>query len=94
MRALLKAEEAALFLTGSTLSAGPFPMEHAHCPDITFMVHPRPEVDSFTQPADQVSLLARPTTVPSITAAEDVSHHRDTFIGDLVFLARFAFGRY
>ena len=94
MWALLKTEWAALVPIASILSAGPFPMEHAHGPDITFMVHPRPEVDPFTKPADQVSLSAQPTSVPSITAAEDVSHHRDTFMGDLVFLARFAFGRY
>ena len=62
--------------------------------DITFTVHPRPETDDVRSPSDPLPLPAHPASVPSITGAEDVSGHGDTFLGDLVFLARFAFGRY
>ena len=59
-----------------------------------FTIHPRPKAVDHQPSVDPIPLPARIKSVPSITAAEDVSQHRDTFLGDLVFLARFAFGRY
>ena len=69
-------------------------MEQAHGPDITFTVHPRPKVDDPNGFADPVSLPSGSALAPSLGAAEDTSHIKDTLLSELIFLARFAFGRY
>ena len=68
-------------------------MTQARGCETTFAVHPRSETAYLTDTADPRSWSASSSMVASTTAAEDVSRHTDTFMGDLVFLARFAFGR-
>ena len=69
-------------------------MAQARGSEVTFAVHPRPEVDLLTNTGHPRPWSAACSAVASTTAAEDVSRHTDTFMGDLIFLARFAFGRY
>ncbi len=71
-----------------------FWMERISGPEVTFVVHSRPKVADTPSLLDPPPLESRFGSVPSITAAADASHHRDTFLGDLAFLVRFAFGRY
>jgi hypothetical protein len=60
--------------------------------DVTFAVHPRPAPHDSKDNTDPVPVPTQPSSVASL--AEDAVPERDTFIGDLIFLARFAFGRY
>lgn len=68
-------------------------MDPTRGPEVTFAVHPRPESDRLNVPVDSVPLPAH-VSPTSTTQAEDVSHHRGSFLGELAFLVRFAFGRY
>ncbi len=69
-------------------------MEQEHGPDIIFTIHPRPEVDDPSGFADSVPLPSGSVSAPSLGAAENPSHMKDTLLSELIFLARFAFGRY
>ena len=69
-------------------------MQQTHSPDITFAVHSWPEADNLSGYADPVPLPSGSASAPSLGAAEDASHNKDTLLSDLIFLARFAFGRY
>ena len=63
-------------------------------PELTFSVHPRPASDdpkaSVVDPSKAVQLDPSSAIAP----VEEVTRHKDTLLGDLVFLVRFAFGRY
>ena len=61
---------------------------------VTFAVHPRAKTAHLIDTADPRPWSVFSSMVAPTTAAEDVARHTDTFMGDLVFLARFAFGRY
>ena len=69
-------------------------MQRDHGAEITFAIHPRPPVTGPSTPIHPAQFPPRFSAAPRGTAAEDVSRHRDTPVGDLAFLARFAFGRY
>ncbi len=69
-------------------------MERTHGPEITFTVHPRPEREDPIGRANPLPLPTNRTAVPLVPLTIDETRYRDTFLGDLVFLARFAFGRY
>ena len=62
--------------------------------EITFTVRPRPAVADIVRPLQAGPLAPRPDRAPDGTAPEDVTRHADTPIGDIAFLARFAFGGY
>ena len=63
-------------------------------PDLTFTVHPRPP-DEPPKLSDTVLDLTPPAGPPPPTEpAEDRRDESDTFLANLAFLVRFAFGRY
>lgn len=63
-------------------------------PDLTFTIHPRP-LDEPQKLSDAVLDLTPPAgPSPPTEAVEDQSDDRDTFLANLTFLVRFAFGRY
>ena len=66
-------------------------MERTHGPEITFSVHPRQEREEPIGRANPLPIPARIKPTPSFSVPE-VPDYQDTFIGDLVFLVRFAFG--
>ena len=68
-------------------------MERTHGPEITFTVHPRPEVEEVIGRAYPLPIPPRFASAPSLPVPDE-SNEQDTFFGNLVFLARFAFGRY
>ncbi len=68
-------------------------MERTHGPEITFTVHPRPEAEEAIGRANPLPIPARFALNPS-PPVPDEPDEEDTFLGNLIFLARFAFGRY
>ena len=63
-------------------------------PDLTFTIHPRPP-DEPPKLSDAVLDLTPPVGPPPPTVpAEDRTDDPDTFLANLAFLVRFAFGRY
>ena len=68
-------------------------MDRTHGPEITFTVHPRPEVEEPIGHADPVPLPAGLKAAPSLPVSDEPDD-KDTFLANLTFLARFAFGRY
>ena len=63
-------------------------------PDLTFTIHPRPP-DEPSKLSDAVLDLTPPAGSPSLTeSAGDPPDGSDTFLANLAFLVRFAFGRY
>ena len=68
-------------------------MERTRGPEITFTVHPRPEVEEPIGRADPLPIPVgfKSTPSPSVPNEPDDG---DTLLGNLMFLARFAFGRY
>ncbi len=63
-------------------------------PDFTFAVHPRPPEIS-PKLSDPVLDLSPPVGPPiPIAATPGQPVERDTFLANLAFLVRFAFGRY
>ena len=59
-------------------------------PDITFTVHPRPTSDDPKAIVD-----ARPaTTIEAAPVPVEDRREWDTFLGNLAFLVRYAFGRH
>jgi hypothetical protein len=63
-------------------------------PDLTFTIHPRPR-DEPSKLSDVVLELTPPVGPPPPTVlAEDRTEDPDTFLANLAFLVRFAFGRY
>lgn len=69
-------------------------MERTHGPDITFTIHRRPESEERIGRAEPMVGPVVPTPAYPVAAVPDLPRHRDTVFGDLIFLARFAFGRY
>ncbi|RYB02421.1 hypothetical protein [Lichenibacterium ramalinae] len=63
-------------------------------PDLTFAVHPRPPeaMPKLSEPVLDLSPPVGPP--PPVAAVANPSDDRDTFLANLAFLVRFAFGRY
>ncbi len=66
-------------------------MERTHGPEITFTVHPRPEVEVPIGRADPLPIPAGFKSTPSVPVLDEPDDG-DTLLGNLMFLARFAFG--
>ncbi len=62
-------------------------------PDVTFTVHPRPP-DDAARLSEAVLDLSPPAGPPPPTEDGEPQADRDTFLANLAFLVRFAFGRY
>ena len=63
-------------------------------PEMTFSVHPRPASDEPRPVVDSLPAELLPDTTSESTQVEDISHHKDTFLGNLAFLVRYALGRH
>ena len=69
-------------------------MGRTHGPELTFTVHPRPEREEPIGRTDPLPLPANLSVALPAPMPRGETRCRDTFFGDLLFLARFAFGRY
>lgn len=62
-------------------------------PEITFIVHPRPTSEDPRAIVDPVPATAA-AAIKTRPSPGETTHERDTFLGNLAFLVRYAFGRH
>ncbi len=62
-------------------------------PDLTFTVHPRPTAEDAKSIVDTVPATTVAATETPSAPVED-ARERDSFLGNLAFLVRYALGRH
>lgn len=63
-------------------------------PEITLTAAPGPASDDPKAAVHPVPSVGNDRPAPSTVSAREAAPHKDTFLGNLAFLVRFAFGRY